>query len=47
MIDAASGRDIVINRFIAKGFHGVLNSTGDTGGGDIGLGDDLKDGGRL
>ena len=47
VIDAASGRDIVINRFIAKGFHGVLNSTGDTGGGDIGLGDDLKDGGRL
>lgn len=47
VIDAASGRDIVINRFIAKGFHGVLNSTGSIGGGDVGFDGDLENGGEL
>jgi hypothetical protein len=47
VIDALSGRDIVINRIISRGFHGILNTTGDTGGGDIGLGEDLSDGGSL
>ena len=47
VIDAASGRDIVINRLLAKGFHGILNTTGDTGGGDVDLGGGLNDGGSL
>ena len=46
-IDASSDRDIVINRLISKGFHGILNTTGDTGGGDFDLGDGLGDGGSL
>ena len=47
VLDAPSGRDVVINRLIVRGFHGILNSTGDTGGGDVGLGDDLNNGGKL
>lgn len=47
VLDASSGRDIVINRFLAKGFHGVLMGTSDTGGGDIDLGEGLGDGGSL
>lgn len=47
VIDAPIGSDVVISRLIVKGFHGVLNSTGDTGGGDIDLGDGLSDGGSL
>ena len=46
-LDTSSGKDIVLNRFIMRGYHGILNTTGDTGGGDIGLGDDLKEGGNL
>ena len=46
-LDTSSGKDIVLNRFIMRGYHGILNTTGDTGGGDIGLGDDLKEGGSL
>lgn len=47
IVDAPSGQDIVLNRFIVRGFHGILNGTGDNGGGDIDLGDDLEDGGKL
>ncbi len=47
VLDAPAGRDIVLNRLIMRGFHGILNSSGDAGGGDIGLGDDLKEGGSL
>lgn len=47
VMDASSGRDIVIKRLIVRGFHGILNSTGDTAGGDIDLGDGLNDGGSL
>ena len=47
VLDASSGRDIVINRLLAKGFHGVLMGTSDTGGGDVDLGEGLGDGGSL
>lgn len=47
VLDAPAGRDIVLNRLIMRGFHGILNSSGDTGGGDIEFGDDLSEGGNL
>lgn len=47
VLDAPAGRDIVLNRLIMRGFHGILNSSGDTGGGDIEFGDDLEEGGNL
>lgn len=47
VMDAPAEKDIVITRLIVRGFHGVLNSTGDTGGGDFDLGDGLGDGGSL
>ena len=41
-------QDIVITSIILRGFRGVLyDSTGNNGGGDIGLGDNLNDGGGL
>ena len=45
-LTAPAGRDIVITRMILRGFHGILLDTSDTGG-DIGLGDNLNDGGGL
>lgn len=47
VIDAPAGRDVVITRLISKGFHGVLNSTGSIGGGDVGFDGDLENGGEL
>lgn len=47
VIDAPSGKDVVINRLLTKGFHGILKETADTGGGDLDLGDGLGDGGSL
>lgn len=47
VIDAPVGRDVVITRLISKGFHGVLNSTGSIGGGDVGFDGDLENGGEL
>lgn len=47
VLDAPSGSDIVLTRLLVRGFHGVLNSSGSTGGGDVGLGDDLEEGGKL
>ena len=47
VMDAPAGKDIVINRFIVKGFHGILYTSGSTGGGDIDLGNGLNDGGSL
>ena len=47
VLDAPAGRDIVLNRLIMRGFHGILNSSGDAGGGDIEFGDDLEEGGNL
>ena len=47
VIQAPSTQDIVINRFIMRGFHGVLNSSGDAGGGDYGFDGGLNDGGAL
>ena len=47
VIDAPSGKDVVINRLLAKGFHGILKDTADTGGGDLDLGEGLGDGGSL
>lgn len=47
VFDTPANRDVVINRLIVKGFHGILNSTGDTGGGDFEFGDDLEEGGNL
>jgi hypothetical protein len=46
VIDAPAGRDVVITRLISKGFHGVLNSTGSIGGGDVGFDGDLENGGE-
>ena len=46
-MDAPAEKDIVINRLIVRGFHGVLMGTSDTGGGDIDLGEGLGDGGSL
>ncbi len=43
---APANQDIVITKMIIRGFHGVFLDSVDTGG-DIGLGDDLKDGGGL
>ncbi len=45
-MDAPANRDIVISKMILRGFHGVFLDSVDTGG-DIGLGDDLNDGGGL
>ena len=47
LMNAPSNQDIVITRIILRGFHGLRNDSGDAGGGDIGLGDGLKDGGGL
>ena len=47
VMDAPAEKDIVINRLIVRGFHGVLMGTSDTGGGDIDLGEGLGDGGSL
>ena len=47
VIEAPSTQDIVINRFIMRGFHGVLNGSGDAGGGDYGFDGGLNDGGAL
>ena len=47
VLDAPSGSDIVLSRLLVRGFHGMLNSSGNAGGGDVGLGDDLEEGGKL
>lgn len=47
VIDAPAGQDVVLTRLIMRGFHGILNSTSDTGGGDVDLGGGLNDGGSL
>ena len=47
VLDAPAGRDIVINRLIVKGYHGILMDTCDTGGGDVNLDGGLNDGGSL
>jgi hypothetical protein len=47
VIDAPIGKDVVLNKLIVRGFHGVMTGSGDAGGGDIDLGDDLSDGGSL
>lgn len=49
VIDAPSNRDVVITRLLFRGFHGILNDSGNAGGGDIGFGGDggLNDGGGL
>ena len=47
VIDAPSGKDVVINRLLTKGFHGILKETADTGGGDVDFGEGLGDGGEL
>ena len=44
---APANQDIIITRIILRGFHGILIDSTDTGGGDIGLGDNLNDGGSL
>ena len=47
VMDAPSNQHIVITRIILRGFHGILVDSTDTGGGDIGFGGDLNDGGGL
>lgn len=47
VMDAPANQDIVITRIILRGFHGILVDSTDTGGGDIGFGGDLNDGGGL
>ena len=47
VMKAPSDRDIVITRIVLRGFHGVRNDSGTAGGGDIGLGDNLNNGGNL
>ncbi|MBQ9462550.1 MAG: hypothetical protein IJU68_02705 [Bacteroidales bacterium] len=47
VMDAPSNRDIVITRIVLRGFHGIRNDSGNAGGGDIGLGGGLNDGGNL
>jgi hypothetical protein len=47
VMDAYPDRDIVITGIVMRGFRGFLNSTGDTGGGDVDFGGDLGDGGKL
>lgn len=48
VIDAPYNQDVVITRIIVRGFHGVRNESGNTGGGDIGFGNGgLNDGGGL
>ena len=47
VMKAPSNRDIVITRIVLRGFHGVLNDSGTAGGGDVGLGGDLNNGGNL
>ena len=48
-IDAASNRDIVITRILFRAFHGILNDSGNAGGGDIGFSGNggINDGGGL
>lgn len=46
VIDAPSNQNVIINKMILRGFHGVLLDSSDTGG-DIGFGDNLNDGGGL
>ena len=45
--EAYADRDIGISGIVMRGFRGILNSTGDTGGGDVDFGGDLGDGGKL
>ena len=47
VMKAPSNRDIVITRIVLRGFHGVLNDSGTAGGGDVGFGGDLNNGGNL
>lgn len=47
VMEAYPDRDIVITGIVMRGFRGFLNSTGDTGGGDVDFGGDLGDGGKL
>ena len=48
VLNAPYNQDVVITRVIVRGFHGVRNESGNTGGGDIGFGGGgLNDGGGL
>jgi len=49
VIDAPSNRDVVITRILFRGFHGILNDSGNAGGGDIDFGGNggINDGGGL
>jgi len=47
VIDAPANRDVIINKMILRGFHGILLDSPGSSGGDIGLGDNLNNGGML
>lgn len=47
VIDAPANRDVIINKMILRGFHGILLDSPGSSGGDIGFGDNLNNGGML
>lgn len=47
VIDAPANRDVIINKMILRGFHGILLDSPGSSGGDIGFGDNLNNGGLL
>ena len=47
VIDTPANQDVIINKMILRGFNGILLDSPGSSGGDIGLGDDLINGGKL